>query len=258
VRLWTVISGWVAELPALLDADGRPFDRERVFPYAFRHTYAQRHADAGTPIVVLQALMDHDNIATTQGYFRIGAKAKREAVRTVRGLQLDLDGQRVVPVVEELVQSEQLRREVGQVATPLGMCTEPHNVKALGQACPYRMRCLGCTHFRTDPSYRDQLQHYLEQLLDTRERLRAAGGDVAPWAARDAEPADEEIAAVRRLISRCDELLGELGPEQRRSFEQAARLARGARQQARADLPTSMRLAVTQVAPQLRPRSADE
>jgi integrase len=39
---------WVGALSALLDRDGEPFDRSRVVPYAFRHSYAQRHADNGT------------------------------------------------------------------------------------------------------------------------------------------------------------------------------------------------------------------
>ncbi len=38
------------------DARGRPvpFPREAVFPYAFRHSFAQRHADAGTPVDTLK------------------------------------------------------------------------------------------------------------------------------------------------------------------------------------------------------------
>jgi len=41
---------WVDALPALLDVDGSAFARERVVAYAFRHSYAQRHADNGTPV----------------------------------------------------------------------------------------------------------------------------------------------------------------------------------------------------------------
>jgi hypothetical protein len=31
-----------------------PFDKTRIFPYAYRHCYAQRHADAGVPVEVLK------------------------------------------------------------------------------------------------------------------------------------------------------------------------------------------------------------
>ena len=34
---------------------------------AYRHTYAQRHADAGVDVTVLQELMDHRQVTTTQG-----------------------------------------------------------------------------------------------------------------------------------------------------------------------------------------------
>ena len=39
--------------------DGTEFDKARIVPYAYRHTYAQRHADAGVPIDVLAELLDH-------------------------------------------------------------------------------------------------------------------------------------------------------------------------------------------------------
>jgi integrase len=40
-----------------------------VFLYTYRHSYAQRHANAGTPVDVLRELMGHRSIATTQGYY---------------------------------------------------------------------------------------------------------------------------------------------------------------------------------------------
>jgi integrase len=42
-------------------------DRRDVVAYSLRHTYAQRHADVGTPVDVLAALLDHRNVAVTQG-----------------------------------------------------------------------------------------------------------------------------------------------------------------------------------------------
>lgn len=51
--------------------DGRPmpFDRSRIFPYAFRSSFAQRHADAGTDIDVLMDLMDHRSPDVTMTYY---------------------------------------------------------------------------------------------------------------------------------------------------------------------------------------------
>ncbi|WP_345360582.1 tyrosine-type recombinase/integrase [Actinoallomurus liliacearum] len=46
------------------------FDKKRIFPYAYRHSYAQRNADAGVPIDVLRELMDHESFETTRWYYR--------------------------------------------------------------------------------------------------------------------------------------------------------------------------------------------
>ena len=52
------------------DPDAPPvrFDSSRVFPYALRHTYAQRHVNAGTPVEVLKELMGHDKLDITADY----------------------------------------------------------------------------------------------------------------------------------------------------------------------------------------------
>ena len=66
---------WIDALPRLdsdaIGEDGQPlpFDRTLISGYSFRHTYAQRHADAGTAPDVLMALMGHERISTTMGYY---------------------------------------------------------------------------------------------------------------------------------------------------------------------------------------------
>ncbi|WCB93270.1 integrase [Baekduia alba] len=202
-ELARLLRNWMGDVEALLDTDGTAFARERVIPYAFRHSYAQRHADAGTPVEVLRELMGHESMVTTQGYFRVREQRARKAVQALAPLQIDRDGQRTMPVVEQLLESERLRAQVGQTTVPLGVCTEPSNVKARGTACPYRFRCLGCEHFRTDPASQPELRDYLHQLLADRERLAAAVPQLAEWARRDAAPSDEEIAAVRALVPPC-------------------------------------------------------
>ena len=84
-HLQRAMRAWVTALPRLdgpeRGADGAslPFPRERVFPYAFRHSFAQRHADAGTPVDTLKELLGHDTVRTTLGYYRVTAKRKRAA-----------------------------------------------------------------------------------------------------------------------------------------------------------------------------------
>jgi len=60
---------WVDGLGMLRTGDGAEFDKARATPYAYRHTYAQRHADAGVPIDVLAQLMDHRDLNVTRGYY---------------------------------------------------------------------------------------------------------------------------------------------------------------------------------------------
>ena len=60
---------WVDRLPAVRRDDGTEFDKSKIVPYAYRHTYAQRHADAGVPIDVLAQLLDHRNLDVTRRYY---------------------------------------------------------------------------------------------------------------------------------------------------------------------------------------------
>ena len=77
------------------DSSGEQFPRERVFPYAFRHTFAQRHADNGTPIDVLATMMGHRTIDTTRGYYKVNKSRMRQAVARVSEMQLNHRGHRV-------------------------------------------------------------------------------------------------------------------------------------------------------------------
>jgi integrase len=211
---------WVTRMPGLTTSDGNEFDKRRIFPYAYRHTYAQRHADAGVPIDVLRELMDHRKLDTTKQYYHVGEKRRREAVDRVAALQFDRHGNRVWRDAQALLDSEHTRRSVGEVAVPFGVCAEPSNIKAGGKACPYRFRCAGCDHFRTDVSYLPDLRAYLDDLLRNRERVLAAT-DVEDWARAEALPSAEEITRIRRLIARITGDLGQLTTAERADIEQA-------------------------------------
>ena len=101
---------------------------------------------------------------------------------------------------QDPLDSEHVRRAVGEVAVPYGSCSEPSNVAAGGTDCPVRFRCVGCAHFSTDVSYLPDLEAYLADLLRMRERLLSAVVDADDWAKAEAMPSDEEITRVRRLI----------------------------------------------------------
>jgi integrase len=206
--------GWADSLGPLTTRDGTPFDPAKIVLYAYRHTYAQRHADAGVPIDVLARLMDHKHLDQTRGYYRVGEDRRRAAVDKVTTLSFDRHGNRTWQDARALLDAEHARYAIGQVAVPYGTCTEPSNVAAGGAACPVRFRCAGCDHFRTDVSYLPDLTAYLDDLLRTREKLTAMTG-VDDWARDAATPPEQEISRIRQLIRQIENGTASLGPAER-------------------------------------------
>ncbi|WP_280260736.1 site-specific integrase [Nocardia abscessus] len=232
---------WMLSLPHIsipmsVEVDGSlvtelvPFDRSKIFLYAYRHTYAQRHADAGVAPDVLRQLMDHRLMETTQGYYRVGEKRRREAVERVTTMQFDRHGNKVWRQAQVLLDAEHVRRAVGEVAVPYGTCSEPSNVAAGGGECPVRFRCVGCSHFSTDVSYLPDLEAYLADLLRSRERLRGALA-ADEWAKAEAMPSDEEITRIRRLIARIKTDVEELSAADRAQITETVAVVRRARNQ---------------------------
>jgi len=220
----------------LTDADGQQISPALVVPYAYRHSYAQRHADAGVAPDVLRELMSHRSMHTTTCYYRITETRIRAAIDRVARHQFDAAGQRVFHDITGLLADEQARIRVGQVAVPFGMCTEPSNVKAGGSACPYRYVCTGCGHFRSDPSYLPELKSYLQQLLADAERLHAAS-DLQPWARAHAAPPSEQISQVRELIRRIEADLDTLTEADQACIHNAVATIRAARQAVTLGMP---------------------
>jgi integrase len=174
--LGTALREWVRSLDDLhsdapgLDGKPLPFDRSRVFPYAFRHSYAQRHADAGVAVDVLKELMDHKSVDTTMGYYKVTLKRKRQAVDTMRQLVVDRGG-------SSTPATSSTAYELRAVAVPYGNCIEPANVKAGGHACPIRFQCSGCGFYRPDPSYLPAIDQHIISLKATREKAIALDTD---------------------------------------------------------------------------------
>ena len=116
---------WIGRLPPLHTTDGAEFDKGRVVLYAYLHSYAQRHADAGVPIDVLRELMDHRKLDTTKGYYRVGESRRREAVDRVAALAFGRHGNPIWRQAQALLDSEHARRALREVAVLFGVCTEP-------------------------------------------------------------------------------------------------------------------------------------
>ncbi|MEU6882170.1 tyrosine-type recombinase/integrase [Streptomyces sp. NPDC046712] len=214
---------WVNRMPALLD-DGLddeghpvPFDRTEIIVYGLRHSYAQRHADAGVAVDHLRELMDHREIDTTMGYFKVSLERKRKAVEAVAPLTTDRHG-------NSRGYSDALAYEGQTVAVPYGGCSEPSNVKAGGQHCRIRFQCAGCDFYRPDPSYLPALEQQITELRAGKEAALAMSA--ADWVIRNF---DDQIAGYGKSLGQMRRTLEQLPEQERAAVEEAARELRKAR-----------------------------
>lgn len=228
--LYIWIHDWIAAIPALdaVPAPGSgepvPFDRSAITPHAFRHTYAQTLADQGVAPSVLRDLMDHRNINTTLGYYRVSETKKRDAMELLARHTIDNRGT-LRPAGEQSSRAAQLREEISWVAVPMGKCSEPTNVRAGGQACPIRYQCAGCPHFESDPSYLPELRGYADELRKEREVLIAFGA--AEWVITNVTG---QLEVIADHVRRHEALLETLGVDDRDTIEEASRTVRKVRQ----------------------------
>lgn len=213
---------WVDALPQI-DSDvpgpdglALPFDRSLITAHAFRHTYAQRHADAGVPVDVLRDLMDHASINTTMGYYQVTLKRKREAVRALAPLAVDRAGH-AAPIPQNTY-------EIASVAVPFGNCTEPSNVKAGGGSCPIRFQCSGCTFYRPDPSYLPAIEDHIRGLKSDRET--AAAIDAADFVL---DNLGAQIDTFKEVASTMRDQLAALPDDERQRIEEASKILRKSR-----------------------------
>ncbi|MFE1556710.1 tyrosine-type recombinase/integrase [Streptomyces sp. NPDC058734] len=214
-------SKWVASMPPILLEDGKTeFDRSKIVMYAYRHSYAQRHADAGVPIDQLRKLMDHDLLESTRRYYQVTEERTRKAVDTVARFHFDRHGNRIWREARQLMESEHVRRGLESVPVPFGGCQEPSNVQAGGGDCPIRFRCVGCDHFNTDVSYLPDLERHLSDLLQSRERI-AALTTADEWAKAEAMPSEHEIRRMRQLIANVKETLAVLPPDEQDKVQES-------------------------------------
>ncbi|WP_405481243.1 tyrosine-type recombinase/integrase [Streptomyces anulatus] len=199
--------------------DGRPipFERSKIFPYAFRHSYAQRHADAGVPIDVLKELMDHKSADTTARYYKVSLKRKQEAVKTMRLHVVDRHGQ-PAPMASNKAY------EMRSVAVPFGGCVEPSNVKAGGHACPIRFQCAGCGFYRPDPSYLAAIEDQIRDLKADKETALAMGTD--EYVVRNLQ---DQIDSFKKVAKNMHEQIDQLPDEEREELMESVAVLRKSR-----------------------------
>jgi integrase len=216
-KAWVTRSGVIDSELTGPDGTPLPFGTALIAPYALRHSYAQRHADAGVPVDVLKELMDHASVTTTMGYYQIGLKRKQQAIRAVGALATDAAGN-PAPFTSPAAY------ERASVSVPFGNCTEPSNVTAGGGSCPIRFQCAGCGFYRPDPSYLPALEQHIAGLRADRETAIAIGA-----AAYVTTNLTAEIDAFTSVADQMRQRLDALPPDQREEIEHASMLLRRAR-----------------------------
>jgi integrase len=224
VRLSQGLRAWVDDIPALhSDLPGPegtplPFDRSAIYAYAFRHSYAQRHADAGVPVEILKELMDHKDLSVTQGYYTVSLKRKRQAIKIMSRYVHDRAG------TPRPGSGSAASYELRSVAVPFGNCIEPSNVKAGGKACPIRFQCAGCGFYRPDPSYLPAIEEHINALAADRETALAIDAD--DFVVRNLA---DQVAAFSGVAAAMRDRLVALPDEERAEVEQASATLRKVR-----------------------------
>jgi integrase len=220
-RFARALHRWVAAIPVLHsdlpgpDGTPIPFDRSLIYPYAFRHSYAQRHADAGVSVEILKELMDHTDLTATQGYYTISLKRKRDAITVMSRYLHDRTG---APCPGS---GSATGYELRSVAVPFGNCIEPTNVKAGGKQCPIRFQCAGCGFYRPDPSYLPALENHINTLKADRETALAM--DTDEFVLRNLT---DQVSAFTRVAASMRETMAGLPDAERAEVEAASAVLR--------------------------------
>ncbi|MFF9691409.1 hypothetical protein [Streptomyces sp. NPDC014623] len=220
-RYWLEV--WMGGITRLIDEHGQDFDRSRVFPYAFRHTYAQLRADAGVPLEILQVLMGHQEPSTTQVYYWVSHPRRVDAVRAIAAkYQFDISGGRLRARSPADDLADRTRTGGGQAPVPGGTCHEMNNVRADGHGCPVYYRCFSCKFFTTDFTQLPDLRQLRDTKAEQLVRLEAAYGSVlvpGPLGRANTELLRQELMQIDELISKCETDLGSLTEEDKASVE---------------------------------------
>lgn len=222
-QISSMIRKWADSVPVLLaeefGKDGKrvAFDRSLVYPYAFRHSFCQRYADAGVPVEVLRELMDHRSMQTTQRYYKITQKRKRAAVNVMRLYTVDRKG-KPTPMASATAY------EACSVAVPFGNCTEPSNVKAGGKSCPLRFQCAACPSYRPDPSYLPAIEDHVRSLKADKEMAVMMEADEFV-----VKNLDDQIAAFKGTAETMRKLMEAMSQDEREEVEEASAVLRKVR-----------------------------
>lgn len=186
----------------------------RFTPHDFRRIFATEALASGLPPHIVQVLMGHASLATTQGYAAI---YPRDIIRHHRTF---IEKRRVIRPTEEYreptaAEWDEFEAHFVQRKLSLGSCG-----RAYGTGCQHEHACLRCALLRPDPGQINRLQDIIDNLEE-----RIAEAEQHGWLG-DAEglrvtlnSAEMKLAQMFKLQNHLDREVVELGiPRSRPAF----------------------------------------
>jgi len=142
----------------------------RVTPHDFRRLFATDALASGLPPHIVQILMGHRSLATTQGYMAVYPKDVIQAHRSFIDLRRAFRPSEEYrePTVDEW---DQFEDHFVQRRVSLGSCS-----RAWGTDCAHEHACVRCSMLRPDPEQADRLRDILRNL-----RLRIKEAEEHRW-----------------------------------------------------------------------------
>jgi integrase len=146
----------------------------RFTPHDFRRVFATEALASGLPPHIVQVLMGHASLATTQGYAAIYPKD------VIRHHRTFIEKRRVIRPTEEYreptaAEWDEFEAHFVQRKLSLGSCG-----RAYGTGCQHEHACLRCALLRPDPTQIDRLQDIIDNLQERIAEAKQHGwvGDV--------------------------------------------------------------------------------
>lgn len=144
-RLNIVLKQWAIALD-LRDATGQ---MQKITPHRFRHTFATEMLEKGVPIDIVQKLLGHLSLASTQIYAATSDKRMRKECENAKFV--NVNGEVIEMADGPAGDAEWLLNRMAHAMQPLpnGACGLP-----IQQSCPHANACLdSCPHFITSAEF---------------------------------------------------------------------------------------------------------
>ncbi|MGM7668409.1 tyrosine-type recombinase/integrase [Microbacterium sp. A93] len=191
----TLINNALTKLIKALDIRTSSGEYLPVTPHMFRHQNATDWLNGGMSLVVVQKLLGHDSIVTTEIYGRMSEQAVREAWEKSRAVSNTGEVvERPIGIMEEAAWTHAFMGGASQ-ALPNGKCGMP-----CGETCEHANACLFCPLFMTTPEYLPVLREQRDEHAQMIEMANEHGH------VRIAEKNQRPFLALNKLIASLEQI----------------------------------------------------